>query len=111
MTLTQEFIAYLLVNRQGDIRVRRRRPYLRDLGADEYAFELQVRIPVVVREAVASSFRIELPPNVDPDLKAAIEAAGPLEWDEMDLAAAHRAGQHKGGQPRCPLCVKPEVNT
>jgi hypothetical protein len=70
--------AYLVVSRSGEMRVRRRRPYLHDLGPAEYAFEVTVSVPIVARPEIAGSVEVVLPPDVDGDARAAVEAAGPI---------------------------------
>jgi hypothetical protein len=70
---------YLLADREGAVHVRKRMPYLAQLGPGEYAFEVTVRIPAVRRPAVAGSLTIDLPPDVDPEAVATIDGAGPIE--------------------------------
>lgn len=67
---------YLLIDRNGSARVRRRwsgRP------PDEYVFRLVVRVPYVERPAIEADLVVELPPEIDPDGTPSAELAGPLE--------------------------------
>jgi hypothetical protein len=71
--------AYLVVRTDGEMRVRKRRPHSGDLGLNEYAFEITVRVPQVQRATIAGRLDIELPPGVDPDAEPLADVAGPID--------------------------------
>lgn len=72
---------YLIVNSAGGMRVLRRLP---NLGHDEYAFRLIVRVPNVERPRVAGEVTVELPPGVALDAEPVVDVAGPLEREAAD---------------------------
>jgi hypothetical protein len=79
--------AYLLVRTDGEMRVRKRCPYLRDLGPNEYAFAVTIRVPQVQREVIAGRLEVELPPGVDPDVEPTLDVAGPLDLGPEDVSS------------------------
>jgi hypothetical protein len=73
---------FLIVDRWGAMKVRRRCPQLAELAHDEYVFMIDVRIPSVRRERVAGNVTIELPVPIDPDVQPMVDVTGPLAGPE-----------------------------
>jgi len=72
---------YLLANRDGRVRLRKRQPSFQDLEPGEYAFAITVRIPLVRREPLSGSLTAELPVDMDPDAPAHGDLSGPLDLE------------------------------
>jgi hypothetical protein len=68
-------VLFLVVDRDGEARVRHRKPD--GTRPTEYVFKIIVRVPFLARPAIAGEATLELPPDVHPDADPELDVAGP----------------------------------